>query len=96
MPCEWYEEKFEAQIGPIEFKEFSENNDSLFSVQLIFNTGSVSDEVQELGQIKKMTIDREFIQRNKLKEGLKLTGKISDVKSGNCESPIIAFEQKLR
>ena len=58
--------------------------------------GSISEAPFDLGAFKQMEITREFLLRNKLQQGLYLTGKITDIKSGNCEAPVVAFDQKLR
>lgn len=96
-PCEWEEEaSFEAEIKSIGFSSVGSDGDSLYDVLLAFNTGSLSKENQSLNELKKIEIDKDFLNRNKLQEGLFLTGKITDLKRGKCESPIVSFDQKLR
>lgn len=95
--CEWYpEERFEAEIAEINFSSINETGDSLFTVLLKVDRGSISDSPFDLGKFKKTPITREFLNRNKIKQGFYLTGKITDIKAGKCEAPIVAFDQKLR
>ncbi|UTW63252.1 hypothetical protein KFE98_03595 [bacterium SCSIO 12741] len=95
-PCEWYTSKFHAGISAIEFKEVNANGDSTYRVMLQFDQGTLSREYQDLGELRNVEITQEALVRNTLRVGVSFTGSISDVKSGNCESPIVAFDQKWR
>ena len=96
-PCEWHDqEKFLAEIKEVTFLDFNESGDSLFTVILQLDRGSLSDKPFDLGKFKKIAITRDFVSRNKIQVGYSFTGRITDLKSGNCETPVVAFDQKLR
>ncbi len=94
-PCDWYQSKFSATVTSIEFKEINGNNDSTFTVLLDFTAGSLSNELQDLGEIKNMEITKEKIKKNRIAINATYTGTISDLKSGDCKTPIVAFDQRL-
>ena len=95
-PCDWHVRKFSATVTGISFDKLNTQGDSLFSVKLMFDAGSVSEKEQDLGKLRNFEITREKLSQNKLRVNATYTGKISDLKSGDCETPIIAFDQRLR
>ena len=95
-PCDWHVRKFSATVTGISFDKLNTQGDSLFSVKLMFDGGSVSEKEQDLGKLRNFEITREKLSQNKLRVNATYTGKISDLKSGDCETPIIAFDQRLR
>ncbi len=95
-PCEWYTSRFHAGVSSVEFKEINAEGDSTYRVLLQFDQGTLSRELQDLGELRQVEITREDLVQNSIRPGNSYTGSISDVKSGNCKSPIVAFDQKWR
>lgn len=94
-PCEWDERKFSATVTSIDFLELNNEGDSLFTVMMDFDAGSLSEEEQDLGKLRNMEITKQKIKENRIKVNAIYTGKINDLLSGNCQTPIVAFDQKL-
>ncbi len=93
--CEWHQRKFSATVTEIKFDKLSNKGDSLFQVKLMFDAGSLSEKEQDLGNIKDMEITKAKLTRNKIKVNATYTGTISDLKEGNCATPVVAFDQRL-
>lgn len=93
--CDWHVRKFSATVSTISFDKLNSTGDSTFSVMMMFDAGSLSENDQDLGKLRNIEITREKLIQNKLKVNATYTGKISDLKSGNCETPIVAFDQRL-
>jgi|TARA_B110000879_G_scaffold115991_1_gene154282 hypothetical protein len=94
--CDWHVRKFSATVINISFDNLNTKGDSVFSVKMMFDAGSLSEKDQDLGKLRGFDITREKLIQNKLKVNSTYTGKINDLKSGNCETPIVAFDQRLR
>ncbi len=95
-PCEWHERKFRATVTSVKFDKLNEAGDSTFAVIMEFDAGSLSEEPQNLAKLKNYELTSERMKKNKIKEGLTYTGKINDLKAGNCETPIVAFDQRMK
>jgi len=95
-PCEWEENKFYAEVDSIQHSGKNENGDSTFIIWVSFTSGSLSNELQDLGKLRDIEFTREKINSNKALIGNSYSGLINDVIKGNCESPIISFDQKRR
>lgn len=95
-PCEWNSAEFSALVVNHEFEKINNKGDSVFIVWVDFSSGSLNSELQNLGQLRNVEFTREKINLNQAFKGNSYTGLINDIKEGNCESPIISFNQKLR
>ena len=94
--CDWHVRKFSATVTDISFDKLNTKGDSLFSVKMMFDAGSLSEKEQDLGKLRGFEITKEKLLKNKLIVNATYTGKVSDLKSGNCETPVVAFDQRLR
>ncbi|MGB0403870.1 MAG: hypothetical protein ACPGEG_07205 [Salibacteraceae bacterium] len=95
-PCEWNIAEFSALVTEYEFEKINQAGDSVFIVWVDFSSGSLNNELQDLGKLRNVEFTREKIRKNQAFKGNSYTGLINDLKEGNCESPIISFNQKLR
>lgn len=95
-PCDWYQSPFYAKVERYEFDKLNAEGDSVFIVWVDFSSGSLNKELQDLGKLRDVEFTREKIKANQAFLGNSFTGIISDVKSGNCTSPLVSFDQKLR
>ena|GEM_PF-3533827 len=95
-PCEWTQNKFYATVHSHEFNGEIVEGDSIFTVWVEFSSGSLSREMQDLGKLRNTQFTKDKIKANQAFKGNSFTGLINETEDGNCDSPIISFDQKLR
>ena len=95
-PCEWEENKFYARVDSVEYIGNNNTGDSLFTVWVGFNAGSLAIDLQDLGKLRDIEFTKEKIVSNQAFVGNSYSGLINDVVKGTCETPLISFDQKRR
>lgn len=94
--CEWHNRKFKATIKKIELNTPIQNGDSIYTIWVAFNAGSLSNELQDLGKLRNTAFTSATLRKNQLEVGRIYTGQINDLKSGNCTTPVLSFDQRIR
>ena len=78
----------------VEIRE-SENEPDRIEVIMDFKASKLAFEDQELGLLKDIKIDQDFVDRNRLKVGNQYSVIVSELTSGNCVPRIVSFEHSL-
>ncbi len=95
-PCEWAVSRVEAEVIAINPQGTNQEGDSLFQVLVKFDGSSYSNETQDLGELRDINFTRELLTKNRIRLGNRYKSTVSETTSGNCQSPILSFDAKLR
>ncbi len=66
------------------------------AVIMDFKASVLALEDQELGELKEVAIDHDYIVRNKLEIGLKYEVNVSQITKGDCTPQFVSFNHDLR
>lgn len=78
----------------VEIRE-SDSDAGRMEVIMDFKASKLAFEDQELGELKDIRIDQDFVDRNRLKVGNQYSVIVSELTTGNCVPRIVSFEHDL-
>ncbi len=95
-PCDWDILRVEAQVSDIFAYDVNEDGDSLYHVALNFDGSSYADQTQYMDELRNMEFTKEVVEKNRIRIGGIYKATVSEIKSGNCKSPVLSFDAKIR
>jgi len=95
-PCEWDFMRVEAEVTNIEAFSVNEAGDSLYHVMMKFNGSVYSNKEQFMEELRDIDITRDVLRKNNIRIGNRYKATVSEIRSGNCKSPILSFDSKIR
>lgn len=78
-----------------EVTEMKPGKDGAILVILDFDASKLALEDQELGDLKKITIDHDYLVRNNIEIGNKYSVTVSEITEGNCTPVFVSFNHSF-
>ncbi len=94
-PCEWAETRALAEVVDIVPYGQNEHGDSLFHVHMQFNGTVYAEKIQLLDELKGIEIRSSTLAKNRIRIGTSYRTTVSEVRKGNCKSPILSFDARI-
>lgn len=95
-PCDWDILRVEAQVTDIFSYAVNENGDSLYHVALNFDGSSYSEKTQYMDELRNMEFTKDVVEKNRVRVGAIYKATVSEIKTGDCKSPVLSFDAKIK
>lgn len=91
-PCD-YDKEIYVKAEVLEVEPLG---DDKFEVWLEFNKSILGKEKQALSDLREVTINRAFLEANRIQPGIIYTGYVTELKSGDCQPYYLSFEAEFK
>lgn len=95
-PCDWHIQRVEAKVIAIEPYQQNAAGDSLYHVVVEFDGSIYAEKKHDLGDLRDFEFTKASLKTNNIRLGNIYKATVSEVKTGNCKSPVLSFDSKLK
>ena len=92
--CDCYYDKADTMAEVMDIRPKADDPTHL-EVILDFKASKLAFEDQEMGQLKGIQIDQDFVDRNRIKVGNQYSVIVSEITKGDCIPRIVSFQHAL-
>ena len=89
-----YYERVDTMAEVIDIRK-SQSEEGRMEVILDFKASQLAFEDQEMGALKDVQIDQDFIDRNQIRIGNQYSVVVSEITKGNCVPRVVSFQHAL-
>ena len=89
-----YYERVDTKAEVIDIRQ-SQCEEGRMEVILDFKASQLAFEDQEMGALKDVQIDQDFIDRNQIRIGNQYSVVVSEITKGNCVPRVVSFQHAL-
>ena len=89
-----YYERVDTMAEVIDIRQ-SQSEEGRMEVILDFKASQLAFEDQEMGALKDVQIDQDFIDRNQIRIGNQYSVVVSEITKGNCVPRVVSFQHAL-
>ncbi len=94
-PCDWDYIRVEIEVLDLVPFEVEDGDEKLYHILVSFNGSLYAAEDQNLDELLGLKVTKEDIEKSRIRIGTRYKGLVSEVKTGNCKSPVLSVDSKI-